>query len=969
MSKYEKRFKITEKVSLIVLSFAIIPMIFLAYFSSRNIFEFLKKQNMTYYHTLLKQVNENIDFFKKQNQRYMLEIVSNENFVKIIESNFSTDIERIRFLNSIGENSDNPQNGSITKNLQSKIDGYFSIIKVQNKIPKLLYESGDYTILNLDQVMIDPIFYNFKQNRDVVLGKFKLGVIINGKNDRVAMVKRVINSSNYQIYIIFLVKDLALFKLYDYITDLQNGLLLVMDDFNTVFHKNKINISEKPDKTDDYSIFDIENILMSPQIDRIINMSMKNIKNILITDVIKYKNQKFLLLSQYHSEAGYKLIYLLPLKRLNSPVYRLLSYIFLTTVILIVVILIASLFLSIFFTKPIETDALNIHNENRYFMNLAHEIKTPLTLINNYLDKYIKSVSYTDDLKIIKQNIDKLQRDMLNFLDTGKLERGQIFYNNNQIVNFSQFLDERVKLYKESANKKDILLDQEIDSDIYTKIDPLALDRIVNNLLDNAIKYTNKDGKILVSLKAIKNRAIFKVIDNGMGIDQRSLKYLFKPYHQIAHKKSATQGVGLGLYIISKVIESVKGEITVESKVGMGTTFIVKFLLSQKPSRENEDILTKDAVYQNELATLPVISSVDDGIYKENRGRILFVEDNRDLLYYLKTSFQDIYNVYVSENGVKALQKLEMIPKPDIVVSDLMMDEMDGYEFYQKLSSNYKFNDIPFIFLSAVTSFGDKLKVLESGAVDFINKPFSIEELKFKVNSLIRFQNIKKLLYEKDKYASLGMLLGGISHEIFNPLAGIYGPLENLEKIIENAKLENIDKAERYFESIFTNVKRVENIVKSLKILYYNKPFESESADLQKIVESIKEIFYNKIKDRVEIEIEIAKEFTLETNIGFLTQILLNLISNSIDAIKGSGKVRIIAKNYQNRKVLIVSDNGEGIFSENIDKLFNAFWTTKEVGSGTGLGLYIVKDIVIKLNWSIDVKSKIDEGTDFIITI
>ena len=183
-----------------------------------------------------------------------------------------------------------------------------------------------------------------------------------------------------------------------------------------------------------------------------------------------------------------------------------------------------------------------------------------------------------------------------------------------------------------------------------------------------------------------------------MGIDQRSLKYLFKPYHQIAHKKSATQGVGLGLYIISKVIESVKGEITVESKVGMGTTFIVKFLLSQKPSRENEDILTKDAVYQNELATLPVISSVDDGIYKENRGRILFVEDNRDLLYYLKTKLQDIYNVYVSENGVKALQKLEMIPKPDIVVSDLMMDEMDGYEFYQNCR-NYKLTISIYIFV------------------------------------------------------------------------------------------------------------------------------------------------------------------------------------------------------------------------------------------------------------------------------
>ncbi|HOV15670.1 MAG TPA: HAMP domain-containing sensor histidine kinase, partial [Spirochaetota bacterium] len=148
-----------------------------------------------------------------------------------------------------------------------------------------------------------------------------------------------------------------------------------------------------------------------------------------------------------------------------------------------------------------------------------------------------------------------------------------------------------------------------------------------------------------------------------------------------------------------------------------------------------------------------------------------------------------------------------------------------------------------------------------------------------------------------------------------------------------------------------------------------NKPYEKESVDLKKIVASLREIFYNKIKDKVEIVIEIEENFTLEANIGFVTQILLNLISNSIDAIKDNGIIKVIAKNNEQKKYVIVSDNGTGIPGENIENIFNAFFTTKEVGKGTGLGLYIVKDMVMKLNWQINVRSELNKGTDFIITI
>ncbi|HOV15121.1 MAG TPA: ATP-binding protein, partial [Spirochaetota bacterium] len=668
------------------------------------------------------------------------------------------------------------KSGSITKTIQNKINGNLSIIKLEKNSAKIIYDSGSFIILNLEEILIDPLFYQIKKDKNIVFGKFKSGCIINENGDKSVLIYKVNLKLKYDIIFLIIFDDIVYSTLYKHIEDLQNGALFIIDNYYNTVHKNIVNINQKPDKSDDNFNYIDENILLSPEIDSIINKSMRNNNNSLFTDVIEYKKHKYLLMSQFQRETNFKIIYFLSLKKVNSPVYRLLGYIFLTTIILIIIVLISSAFLSIFFTKPIETQTKSLHSENIYFMNLAHEIKTPLTLISNYLEKYIKSVTYTEDLKIIKQNIDKLQRDMLNFLDTGKLERGQMFYNNQQTINFSTFILNKIDLYRESAAKKNISLETDIENNVYVRIDPLAMDRIVNNLIDNAIKYTNNGGKVIIILKINRDRVEFIVSDDGIGMDEKSLKYLFKPYHQIANKKRATQGVGLGLFIISKVIESVKGEIFVQSRPNEGTTFTVRFKIASKAENESSG---NDIISQKIVDSTSVITNINDGIYKENRARVLFVEDNKDLLSYLKSSFESDYNVFVAENGLKALEKLNHIHKPDVIVTDLMMDELNGFELYQELSKNFKFNDIPFIFLSAVTSFSEKLKILENGAVDFINKPFSIDELRFKINSIVRFQNMKRLLYEKDKYASIGMLLGGISHEIFNPLAGIYGPLEN----------------------------------------------------------------------------------------------------------------------------------------------------------------------------------------------
>ena len=215
----------------------------------------------------------------------------------------------------------------------------------------------------------------------------------------------------------------------------------------------------------------------------------------------------------------------------------------------------------------------------------------------------------------------------------------------------------------------------------------------------------------------------------------------------------------------------------------------------------------------------------------------------------------------------------------------------------------------------------------------------------------------------------MGMLLGGISHEIFNPLLGIYAPLENLELLFENFSDDECQKKGlKYIKNIETNIARIENVVKSLKVLYYNRDFERTEINLSEILDSIANIFAAKMPpDKITFTTVIPDNFHLNANHGVLTQILMNLIKNSIDALDGieNGKINVEAFVTHRRSYISVSDNGKGIDKDDLELIFNAFFTTKDVGKGTGLGLYLVKDLANKMGWQIDVSSEIGKGTEF----
>ena len=399
-----------------------------------------------------------------------------------------------------------------------------------------------------------------------------------------------------------------------------------------------------------------------------------------------------------------------------------------------------------YFTTKNYSEQYNlIRKENRqkidFFIHLAHETKTPLTIIQSYMSKYIEKHGSTPEIAFIKNNLDKLRRDMVNFLDKEKLERNQIFYNHNQVSDLAWILKSKILLFKEISDKKNIKISSSIDKRLLAKVDPHAIDRILNNLIDNAIRYNRNDGSIQINAK--RTGSIIKLIikDNGIGIALDKQKNIFKSFYQISHKKQSIQGTGMGLTIVKKIIDQINGKIKIVSKEGKGTEFIITLNANKPNDYNNTEQLSKLSRPFDNLINI----NLSDSEYNQNLYNVFVIENNLQMLYFLKNILSENFNFYYAQNGKSALKKIKRIPRPDLIVSDIIMNEMDGFEIYnQILKADEDFACIPFIFLTARDSHEDRLKGFSMGAEDFISKPFHAEELLFRIKSKIENIEIRK---------------------------------------------------------------------------------------------------------------------------------------------------------------------------------------------------------------------------------
>lgn len=372
----------------------------------------------------------------------------------------------------------------------------------------------------------------------------------------------------------------------------------------------------------------------------------------------------------------------------------------------------------------------------RFFVNIVHDLKTPLTVIHNSVDQLVNGDMDDNTKKGLRSNINRMEKDVLNILKIDRLERGFHTEDRNIITNISTLTFDICDLFKNYAQSRGIKIITKVKSNVFLRIDQTSYTEILNNLIENAIKYSNREASIIVSLDVNNNQIQLNVEDSGVGIDSKDIKHIFNSYYQADDSYDSYYGLGIGLAITKEICEIWDGAISVQSIKNEGTIFTINFPLPSK----DIDRYSTGKVLNTPLDTF--FPEIEIPQPNKELQTILIVDDNLDIRNLLIKCFKERYNLIVAKNGEDALEKYSSAEKIDLIISDLMMPVMDGKEFITRLLNREGGLVAPIIVLTAKSGSENSFEYLSLGAIDFLSKPFSTSELEVKVESLLNvFKN------------------------------------------------------------------------------------------------------------------------------------------------------------------------------------------------------------------------------------
>lgn len=405
-----------------------------------------------------------------------------------------------------------------------------------------------------------------------------------------------------------------------------------------------------------------------------------------------------------------------------------------------------------------------------FFANSSHELRTPVTLITAPLDA-IMAGRYGDDiprnasiLALVKRNADRLRRLADGLLDFLRLDAGAA------VPRLAAFdLGEIARAYSADfgplADRSGLSLSFTNEGAAVALVDPALLETVLLNLLSNAMKFTPRGGRVEVSSGCVGGAAWIEVTDTGIGIEPERLQHLFERYAAAGERhRSDYSGFGIGLPLAHGLVRLMGGSIEVRSAQGEGSTFRVAFPayagaagIAPRPASE------RIAAFASALQEVPAHDAADGA-----RGpAILVVDDDRDMAAFLASALSHRFRVSAAHSGTEALALIAAGLHPRAIVADVMMPGMDGLELRSKVAQLDSCAGVPFIFLSAKVDFATRMEALEAGAVDYVAKPFIIEELEAKLEALVALYEA-----ERDKLVrKVSAVLRDDEHPLADPVA------------------------------------------------------------------------------------------------------------------------------------------------------------------------------------------------------
>lgn len=374
----------------------------------------------------------------------------------------------------------------------------------------------------------------------------------------------------------------------------------------------------------------------------------------------------------------------------------------------------------------------------RFFTNVSHEVKTPLTLILGPLDKMAQDAppgsAFADDIRIIRKNAERLKRVINQLLDFRKIENNKMDLRVSQI-DMVPFIHEVKSCFDQLARGKHI--DFTFETSLTSKllwVDTDKMEKVLANLLSNAFKFTPKGGKIRIALEEQGDETLLSVTDNGKGIAPDKLSKVFERFYTESDHRAS--GTGIGLHLTSEFVAMHHGRIEVESEPNVRTIFTVHLLNGKSHFDDSNVFDSYVSEYSCGIENLDT-STICQALEKRYPYTILIAEDDPDIREYLVNELSANFEVIATENGAKALEKLNEVENIALLLSDVLMPEMNGFELCRRVKSDLLFSHIPVILLTALSDDTQRLYGIGGGADAYIQKPFRIEEVKLRVIKLL----------------------------------------------------------------------------------------------------------------------------------------------------------------------------------------------------------------------------------------
>jgi len=596
---------------------------------------------------------------------------------------------------------------------------------------------------------------------------------------------------------------------------------------------------------------------------------------------------------------------------------------------------------------------------DRIFANINHEIRTPLTLVHLAVSDVKQRLGAALDARTMQQldGIEMSTRKLLRLVDdllilaSGREGKLRLAITS---VDLATLLEITVATWRPVAEQKGLSIAFGGPTRCVRNVDEEKIERVVTNLISNAIKFTPSGGSVRVDLTEDVNGVVIAVRDTGIGIDDDLKKRLFGRFEQGRPAVHAgARGSGIGLSIVKELTEAHGGEVSVENPRGGGSVFRVVLPAGAQPRAAMADgdsggsaplrLLPDDFDSGRSVSPLPRVLEPPAAA----RATILVADAIGALL-------SQEYRVILAGDGLTALRMAQQ-HMPDLLVSDVGMPGMDGLELTRRFRELPGNRLAPVVLLTAFANINDRLQGFGAGAIDYVIKPFEPAELMARVASQLELRALALRLHQTEKLAALGTLSAGLAHEMRKPANAIVNAIEPLSELLP-AELRQEDHPVAQLVGVLRECS-TQIAMLSRQLLGFRRPgdLEYQHTTVGDVISRAHALTSQLFKS-VALREELDYKGPLDCAAPLLTQVLSNLLENGAHAAGSGGWVKLSSRQSGERLVLEVSDSGAGVPQALRERIFEPFFTTKPPGSGTGLGLTMARQIVERHGGILDVR-------------